>query len=325
MEEEKILAKEETTNNLKMETTATTIRFNKTLKERSNNFGINENLVETTERNGHYEGAKGNGSLNLQQERKMKNHFIGRKRLKPRLDESLLCFYAVEKELIGGRRKEELTNWWLHLIEESVAKFIESVPGMTPNAIPYQYLDQAPKSLEVIEKNLEILRQLIDPTKYGDKYQVKDRLIDPLCFTIYLEIDSFLQQAQLLCVNLLLEALIENEEEKEALSIHSLQSLDYEFVKQSFSKVKGSQNLNDFMRSKLKEMEGLVRDIEYILEMKKLEQDFRSRNQKQENGGKVSDIVPISGLILGVLHRMENEHKTVFEHWSPRIRSSRTK
>ena len=31
-----------------------------------------------------------------------------------------------------------------------------------------------------------------------------------------------------------------------------------------------------------------------------------------------TDIVPLSGIISGKLHRIENEHKTVLEHWRNR-------
>eukprot|EP00005_Dracoamoeba_jomungandri_P011726 CAMPEP_0174269542 /NCGR_PEP_ID=MMETSP0439-20130205/41414_1 /TAXON_ID=0 /ORGANISM="Stereomyxa ramosa, Strain Chinc5" /LENGTH=70 /DNA_ID=CAMNT_0015358381 /DNA_START=416 /DNA_END=625 /DNA_ORIENTATION=+ len=48
--------------------------------------------------------------------------------------------------------------------------------------------------------------------------------------------------------------------------------------------------------------------------MKRLEEEFF---EKKEVTG-LPDIVPISGLILGKLHRLENELRTVLEHWGGR-------
>lgn len=38
-------------------------------------------------------------------------------------------------------------------------------------------------------------------------------------------------------------------------------------------------------------------------------------------GGKLSDVVPVYGLLVGRLHRLENEHRTVLQHWSGRRRA----
>jgi hypothetical protein len=70
----------------------------------------------------------------------------------------------------------------------------------------------------------------------------------------------------------------------------------------------------------------LLGDIHYIDEMKRLEQDFfvdltataASPPEPKQKKAPPSDIVPITGLIVGKLHRLENELKTVVEHWSRR-------
>lgn len=66
----------------------------------------------------------------------------------------------------------------------------------------------------------------------------------------------------------------------------------------------------------------LLGDIHYIDEMKRLEQDFfgdpSAPPQERQKKSPPSDIVPVTGLIVGKLHRLENELKTVVEHWSRR-------
>lgn len=81
-------------------------------------------------------------------------------------------------------------------------------------------------------------------------------------------------------------------------------------------------------------IESLVHEVWYIREMKKLELGFFAQDGTinmhnkpaggflGEGGAKsnssVSDIVPISGLILSKFHRLENELKTILEHWGRR-------
>ena len=83
-------------------------------------------------------------------------------------------------------------------------------------------------------------------------------------------------------------------------------------------------------------VESLVHEIWYIREMKKLERGLFTQDgtinpqnkpggtflggavTEKSNNSSVSDIVPISGLILSKFHRLENELKTIIEHWGRR-------
>jgi len=51
------------------------------------------------------------------------------------------------------------------------------------------------------------------------------------------------------------------------------------------------------------------------------EGDGDSNNKKKEKRAP-SDIVPVTGLILSKLHRTENELKTVYHHWGPKLNNS---
>mgnify|MGYP001148477982 FL=1 len=77
-----------------------------------------------------------------------------------------------------------------------------------------------------------------------------------------------------------------------------------------------------------------MHELWYIREMKRLEKGFFTEEGSinpnntvvgtflggaaENKSSSVSDIVPISGLILGKLHRLENELKTIMEHWGRR-------
>jgi hypothetical protein len=57
-------------------------------------------------------------------------------------------------------QKDELTRWWLHLIETNVDSFLRSL-GYDFDAVPFHYIDQPPRSMPVILKNLQMIRFLL--------------------------------------------------------------------------------------------------------------------------------------------------------------------
>lgn len=87
---------------------------------------------------------------------------------------------------------------------------------------------------------------------------------------------------------------------------------------------KGLGSLLADMKKLLAELEGADReepqmralqlDLQHLYQMRQLEQNWMSSPES----GSLSDIVPVSGLVMGKLHRLLNEHKTVLEHWGRR-------
>ena len=53
----------------------------------------------------------------------------------------------------------------------------------------------------------------------------------------------------------------------------------------------------------------MIKDIEYLEKMKNLESSKRRT--------RTLDVVPITGLVIGLFVRLENECKTVLELWRP--------
>ncbi len=171
-------------------------------------------------------------------------------------------------------------GWYLNLIEDRVEEFLVQ-NGFHQDALPFRYLDEKPKSLPLLHDNLQIIRNMILFTQ-NDIYQVKAKLLQPLMDQVYEKLEEFLEISQELV----------------------------EFLSSS--------------SSSHPEIQSLLKDVEYVLEMKRIEEDdmqnYIDGTKKPQKGGPLSDIVPVSGLILGKLHRIENEFKTAIEHWSPRMR-----
>lgn len=67
-------------------------------------------------------------------------------------------------------------------------------------------------------------------------------------------------------------------------------------------------------------LQEIINDLVYINEMRRLDDNFFTNLQKQPKVQSnsytgPSDIVPITGLLVNRLHRLENELKTVHDHW----------
>jgi hypothetical protein len=63
------------------------------------------------------------------------------------------------------------------------------------------------------------------------------------------------------------------------------------------------------------------RDLAYIAEMRRMEEGVTLAHEHQHQHQQhqpMPAVVPISGLIYSVLHRLENEHATALKHWRGR-------
>jgi hypothetical protein len=161
--------------------------------------------------------------------------------------------------------------------------------------VPYNYIDQPPQSIEAINHNLQIIHSLINLKDRTQIQHLQHELINPLKTEIYLEIEGFKRGA---------ESILDSK-----LRING--NGPGEFTK-AIQHIKLSPELAD-------KLEGISHDIKYVEEMLKLEQDFFGEKKKQDGTKKPADIVPITGLIFGRLHMLENELKTVSQHWTPRL------
>lgn len=190
-------------------------------------------------------------------------------------------------------KKEKLTQWWLDLIKSQVNSFLSSL-NFDFNAIPENYIDQPPESIEKVEKNCNLLRQLMDRSS-GDKHQMNAKLLIPLKTEIYAKIDQYIKQAK-----------------------ETLEEEDLDVNESSWKDLIGrvNESYSDPLEENIRDrIVGLIKDLEYLEKMKKFEFEYYT-TQKTEQGKGLSDIVPITGLIVGRIHRLENEARTCLEVWS---------
>jgi hypothetical protein len=93
---------------------------------------------------------------------------------------------------LSGKKKQELTDWWLQYIEDSVEKYLQH-QGYDISCVPYQYLDKPPSSMAQLQNNMRIVHRLLGDLghkrmPHTSKTQVE--LINPVKQSVYEKVDT---------------------------------------------------------------------------------------------------------------------------------------
>jgi hypothetical protein len=157
--------------------------------------------------------------------------------------------------------------------------------GYDFDTIPFDYIREPPANLASVKKNLKLIEEILDPKE--SKHSSKE-FIQELAKEIYAKVDEFVAK---------LEAVLN----------------DHNATSPILDRIGLRKRLSGYLQSQEEEMnvqgmkaaETLIKDVEYLRQMKVLE--------TEESAGK--DIVPITGLIIGRFCRLRNELKTVLSIW----------
>eukprot|EP01133_Synstelium_polycarpum_P008393 gene8393-9874_t len=208
-------------------------------------------------------------------------------------------------KLLDGSKKKELTNWWLQTISSTVDSYLQE-KGFDSDAVPNNYIDEAPASLSKVRENLRIVNLVLKPSTQVDIEERLKELFAPLKKRIYLKIDEFLSLGE----NLLYDKLKKNKSlfgEGSDLDV-GLDKVDLRAVLMILKQISSDVLSN------------LIEDILYIRDMKYLEEKFYSEEVLSEVAQPVSNerlslsnIVPITGLVFSRLLRIKHELRTVLE------------
>jgi len=217
-----------------------------------------------------------------------------------------------KKWLLGGGKKQELTSWWLQKIENEVDLFLEK-RGYEFGAVPFHYLDVPPRSMNDIRGNLGIIRSILRSIQNQNRnHDVFSRLIEPLSKEIYERISLFKEELKVV----LWDELNDMGAVCVPISFLISPSFSSDLKQTMMAKAKEGISINERGTTLLSSLRELSSDLEYLEEMERLEASFFISS----NGNrKLSDIVPITGLIVSKFHRLENELKTVQQHWEGRL------
>lgn len=187
-----------------------------------------------------------------------------------------------------GATKRELTRWYLDLVHRE-ADALLAAHGFAADAVPANYTEQPPACMAAVRRNQQICHALL-----AGRETLPDvaAALARTCRTVYARLDAFvLDTMQVLRQDMGLAARADSLDDVPA------------FVAAAQARAASAEAAAEPLARSWRDA---TRDIEYISEM-----------HRRENmaGGASKDIVPVSGLLLGRLTRIENEMQTVALIW----------
>lgn len=192
----------------------------------------------------------------------------------------------MDDALGSGQLHKDINNWYLRAIETAVPNFLVSI-GYDANAVPAEYTSRAPSSLFATRRNLRLVHEVLS-VKH-DRHSFT-QLQFSLSRLIYSRLDSY---ALLLC------CAIDDRVGATAEWFPPTAELTVDLVKGMLARASD----DDVRRA--------VKELLYLVEMRYLE------DLKTTERGELSQIVPVTGLIVGHLSRLDNELRTVLSVFDP--------
>lgn len=211
-------------------------------------------------------------------------------------DTALGHIKILKLQVVDGTKKKEIVDWWLRLIRNEQHIFLEKI-GYDMNAVPKNYIEEAPSSLDIVKRNLAVIQEVLD--RREDKHGLGD-LIEQLKKEIYPRIDEFIDNA--IC------------------AISDYLGAGTSHFSLRYCSMLMSQRQDELDPQIWARLEGLFKDLIYLYTIKELEEN--PEKMKGKLSAKDQNVVPISGLVVNYFYRLENELKTVLEVWEGNAASS---
>jgi hypothetical protein len=184
--------------------------------------------------------------------------------------------------IISGKRKNEVCDWWLSLIETRVDSYL-SRHGYIPNSIPENYTDERPQSLEPVQHNLKLLEDTLAGRVDDEEFF---EFISSTTKEIYEVLDVLKTEM--------------------AYLLH-----------EDWSSWVSDVSLSDDVRKKLESDHAYLVEMKAMDE-----EIFRLKREKGPMSEKkrieMTTVVPISGLLIARLQVYACELTTVLDIWAPK-------
>lgn len=193
------------------------------------------------------------------------------------IDDRLSRVRSNASAIIHGKRKNEVSDWWLARIEHLVNEYLTK-NGYDHSALPHDYISQPPTNVKRVIENLKIVESVLK----SSTPEIRDFLLR-VSREIYEKLNEFISEIRFI---------LENQSIFEKLRIRV-----------------------DFSS---KESDRLHSDLAYLLQMQKMDEEIDSRIQSGQfkvESIRLSDVVPVGGLIMARFHMCECELRTSLDLW----------
>jgi hypothetical protein len=200
-----------------------------------------------------------------------------------------------------NKMHNSINQWYLAAIETAVPAFLAS-RGFEVNAIPMNYLSQPPRSLFAVRMNFRIVQEVLNPRNDRHGFTL---FLNELSSLIYMRLE---EHATLLC------CAIDRRVGAVPCTPDDTNAPANWFA--SDAEPLSSERVETMIRRSDTDSLGvtkLLKELKYIIEMRELEQ---CRAQER---GELSQVVPVTGLIVSYLMRLDNEIRTVLTRWDTKF------
>eukprot|EP01104_Vermistella_antarctica_P014122 TRINITY_DN439_c0_g1_i1.p1 TRINITY_DN439_c0_g1~~TRINITY_DN439_c0_g1_i1.p1 ORF type:complete len:1562 (-),score=421.84 TRINITY_DN439_c0_g1_i1:218-4903(-) len=196
------------------------------------------------------------------------------------------------REIRSGNRKAELAEWWLNRINDQTDEFLMGL-GFDFTNVGEDYLDQPPSTMEPVFQNMQILLEVFDVVV--DKHHLVEDLVNPLKEEVYSKISEYERSVKVVL--------------SETFSADGWETSSATSLRERFAlEVRSGMVRADDMLW----IRELLADLDYLEEMRTLETTCLREDKAAIS---MTHVVPITGLIFGRIYRLENETRTVLQHW----------
>ena len=201
--------------------------------------------------------------------------------------------------VINGTSKNDVCSWWLNHIHEETDQFLKK-QGFDLEALPPDYTDTPPKDISIVERNQQILMELLKVDEdNGDRGDDGD---DGKCDGESKHSDESLDQFVDETVQRVYERLDELMSEMEFVLQRGWESFILDEFRFEYSE-------SDF--------DSLRKDYEYLKKVKAMDQQIKMEEKKGKEKKRVemSEVVPVAGLVMARFHIYDCEISTILDLW----------
>jgi hypothetical protein len=204
-----------------------------------------------------------------------------------------------------------------HRAESLVDAFLATNYTFHPDAIPWDYLDTPPANLAVVQSNLNTLLHVTAEVFLPSSLVAKDLII------------PFVAQSWEETLTPLRHSMMHQREALLGLAQQALRLSATPHSSHSSPICASTPSAFSLEQRCQKLISELDKDLWYLGRIYNLE-EFHSgpssranshyhqpqQQHEQRTRDAMSDFVTMSGVVIGRLHRLENEHRTVVDHWA---------
>jgi len=210
--------------------------------------------------------------------------------------------YIETKQCFNGAMKLQLSEWWTELVRDRITTFLQGY-NYDFNAVQFNVLKPKEECTSAIVANIELLDKMHDPSFY--LRDVMKNLVAPLKEEIYPKLLNFRDKLRMILIT------------QSFGSQKKMETFRIDIFKKEYSLAIDNGIVNDELKS---DLNVIVNDISFINSMIKLETECTEDLTKLYE---LSEIKPVSGLVMHYLRHMEKELEETLLKYSNMVSPTR--